>query len=200
MLRIGTLASWLLPLELLPWHPSLVPVVPHKSLDRVEPSIRRPPPPSTPVSGALIPEYKSPLVSTALLITTRHRRVYLRSSPRPVPARRLYLPTLTPMLTTTAFDRSGLEWFEACSWKPASKGLPSSLVQLLRAQVSFHSKPPNSCATAHAKKISKLLVRLIRGKSCQRPQQMGQDFPRGRCYRKVRPAPWPLSAPGAGGA
>ena len=28
-------------------------------------------------------------------------------------------------------------------------------------------------------RINKLLVRLIRGKSCQRPQQMGQDFPRG---------------------
>jgi hypothetical protein len=28
-------------------------------------------------------------------------------------------------------------------------------------------------------RTNKLLVRLIRGKSCQSPQQMGQDFPRG---------------------
>jgi hypothetical protein len=49
----------------------------------------------------------------------------------------LYLQTLTPTLTTTAFDRSNLEWFEARSWKLASKGLPSSLTQLVHAQVSF---------------------------------------------------------------
>jgi len=30
-----------------------------------------------------------------------------------------------------------LEWFEACSWKPASKGLPSSLTQLVHSKVSF---------------------------------------------------------------
>ena len=36
------------------------------------------------------------------------------------------------MLTTTAFDRSSLEWFGARSWKPTPKGLPSSLVQLRR--------------------------------------------------------------------
>jgi hypothetical protein len=40
---------------------------------------------------------------------------------------------LTPTLTTTAFDRSRLEWFEARSWKPTSKGLPSSLTQLKHA-------------------------------------------------------------------
>jgi hypothetical protein len=31
----------------------------------------------------------------------------------------------------TALDRSSLEWFEACSWKPTPKGLPSSPVQLM---------------------------------------------------------------------
>ena len=39
------------------------------------------------------------------------------------------------------------------------------------AQVSL---PRISCT-----RINRLLVRLIRGKSCRRPQQMGQDFPRG---------------------
>jgi hypothetical protein len=49
----------------------------------------------------------------------------------------IYLRTLTPTLTTTAFDRSSLEWFEARSWKLASKGLPSSLTQLVHSKVSF---------------------------------------------------------------
>src|SRR5580692_11820383 len=34
------------------------------------------------------------------------------------------------MLTTTALYRSSSEWFEARSWKPTPKGLPSSLMQL----------------------------------------------------------------------
>ena len=33
-------------------------------------------------------------------------------------------------LTTKAFDLSSLRWFEACSCKPAPRGLPSSSVQL----------------------------------------------------------------------
>src|SRR4051795_3859030 len=47
---------------------------------------------------------------------------------------RLRDPHLTgifsPTLTTTAFDRCRLGWFEACSRKPTSKGLPSSSIQL----------------------------------------------------------------------
>src|SRR3954470_2689097 len=46
---------------------------------------------------------------------------------------RYVLIALTPMLTTTALYRSSLAWFEACSWKPTPKGLPSSHRQL-RAQ------------------------------------------------------------------
>jgi len=47
---------------------------------------------------------------------------------------------LTPTLTTTAFDRSSLVWFEARSWKLTSKGLPSSLTQLMHAQSASHSE------------------------------------------------------------
>lgn len=42
-----------------------------------------------------------------------------------------FLSTLTRMLTTTALYRSSFEWFEICSWKPISKGLPSSSVKLM---------------------------------------------------------------------
>ncbi len=41
------------------------------------------------------------------------------------------------------------------------------------AACSKANLPPISC------RIEKLLVRLIRGKSCRRQPQMGQDFPRG---------------------
>src|SRR3954447_15343328 len=51
-----------------------------------------------------------------------------RSSPRSSPDR--YRRPLPPTLTTTAFDRCRLGWFEACSRKPTSKGLPSSSIQL----------------------------------------------------------------------
>ena len=110
---------------------ALVPVVPHKSLDRVHapytPAAARP---VTKHPAHLSQRVLPPLVLAALYgLSTRHRRVCLRSSPRTVPARRLHLWTLTPTLTATAFDRSSLGWFEARSWKLASKGLPSSLTQ-----------------------------------------------------------------------
>jgi len=49
-----------------------------------------------------------------------------------------YLPrsfavTFPSTLTTMAFDHSSLRWFEACSCKPAPRGLPSSLAQLRAA-------------------------------------------------------------------
>ncbi len=88
--------------------------------------------PSNQVSGALIPEgFAAPGFGSNFGLSTRHRRVCFRSSPRTIPARSLYLRTLTPTLTTTALDRSSLGWFEARSWKLASKGLPSSLTQLV---------------------------------------------------------------------
>ena len=42
-------------------------------------------------------------------------------------------------------------------------------------------------------RINKVLVRLIRGKSCRRPQHVGQDFPRGvlvlLCHKRWTAAP-----------
>ena len=60
--------------------------------------------------------------------------------------------------------------------------LPWEIKWLVQPEASSHpfaassqaNLPPISCT-----RVNKLLVRLIRGKSCQRPQQMGQDFPRG---------------------
>ena len=79
----------------------------------------------------------SALVSTAFSIIDASSKglLALVSPDRTCPE--MLLRTLTPTLTTAAFDRSSLEWFEACSWKPASKGLPSSLTQLVHAQVRF---------------------------------------------------------------
>ncbi len=45
-----------------------------------------------------------------------------------------------------------------------------------------------------------MLVRLIRGKSCQRPQQMGQDFPRGVLVTHLAVPRWPMANSDASGA
>ena len=55
-------------------------------------------------------------------------------------------------------------------------------MRLVQPEASSH--PIAASAQANLPRISctkfnSLLVRLIRGKSCRRPQQMGQDFPRG---------------------
>src|SRR5512139_667701 len=47
--------------------------------------------------------------------------------------------TFSSTLTTMAFDHSSLRWFETRPWSLASKGLPSSLVQLRTA--SGYTKP-----------------------------------------------------------
>jgi len=128
---------------------ALVPVVPHKSLDQVHA-------PYTPAAARSVTKYPahlsqkshSPLVLTAFSIIDASSKglLSLVSPDRTCPE--MLLRTLTPTLTTAAFDRSSLEWFEACSWKPASKDLPSSLTQLVHAQVRFS--------------FSNLLVRALR--------------------------------------
>jgi len=45
-------------------------------------------------------------------------------------AGRTSVRTLTATLTTTALDRSSLQWLELSSWSPSPKGPPSSLVEL----------------------------------------------------------------------
>ena len=92
ILSIGTLASWLSPLVLLPWHPS-----PGSRSSAQEPGPGSRPlyagcrAPSNQVSGALIPEgFATPGFGSTSGLSTRHRRVCLRSSPRTVTARRLF--------------------------------------------------------------------------------------------------------------
>jgi hypothetical protein len=60
-----------------------------------------------------------------------------------------------------------------------AEAIAERLVQPEASSPPFASRnqanlPPISCT-----RIKQLLVRLIRGKSCQRPQQVGQDFLRG---------------------
>ena len=63
-----------------------------------------------------------------LPFSTRRRRFACARLSRPcLPGSR---PDVSATLTTTAFDRSSLQWLEACSRSPTSKDLPSSLVQL----------------------------------------------------------------------
>ncbi len=117
---------------------ALVPVVPHKSLDRVHA-------PFTPAAARPVAKppahssqrYRSPLVSTAFSIIDASSKGLLALVSPNLTCPEIRLRTLTPTLTTTAFDRSSLEWFEARSWKLASKDLPSSLTQLVHAQVRF---------------------------------------------------------------
>jgi hypothetical protein len=61
---------------------------------------------------------------------------------------RYILNALTPTLTTTALYRSSLEWFEARSWKPTPKDLPSSLMQL-RHNPLVHGEPPSCVQLRH---------------------------------------------------
>jgi len=98
---------------------ALVPVVPHKSLDRVHA-------PYTPAAARPVTKYPahlsqrntSPLVLAALILIDASSKglLALVSPDRTCP--QMYLRTLTPTLTTTAFDRSSLGWFEAAlgSW------------------------------------------------------------------------------------
>ena len=56
------------------------------------------------------------------------------------------------MLTTTAFDRSRLKWFEARFWKPTPRGHPSSLMQLCtQVKSMFYSSTLSSCARCGAR-------------------------------------------------
>jgi len=82
-------------------------------------------------------ETGSPLVSTAPdTLTTRLRRVCLRSSFRHSPAPGL-ARDFSPTLTTTALYRSSSGWFETCFLKADPEGHPSSSTQLYNT-ISFH--------------------------------------------------------------
>ena len=116
---------------------ALVPVVPHKSLDRVHapytPVCRTP---SSQAPGALIPETPfAPGFDSTLIRRVNEGFVFAVSPNHTCPE--TLLRTLTSTLTTSPSTEAAWSWFEACSWKPASKGLPSSLTQLVHAQVRF---------------------------------------------------------------
>ena len=71
--------------------------------------------PSHQAPDRLIPvELHAPGFDDACFLTTRHRWVCFRSSPGRIPAQD-HAPSFPPTLTTTAFDRSRLEWFETRS-------------------------------------------------------------------------------------
>ena len=87
--------------------------------------------PSHQVPGRLVPgDRNAPGFDGKSLDYAASSKVHFRSSLLIHTCLRYVLNALTPMLTTTALYRSSLGWFEARSWKPTPKGLPSSLMQL----------------------------------------------------------------------
>src|ERR1700751_2154705 len=131
VLCIGTLASRFSPLALLPCHQRT-----GLLQFRVEACIRFTPPlrrsPSAQSSGTrqIIPvELHASGFDDTCFLTTRHQWVCFRSSPGRTPARD-HAPSFPPTLTTTAFDRGRLEWFETRSCKPIPGGPPPSSTQL----------------------------------------------------------------------
>src|SRR5450759_3028459 len=72
-----------------------------------------------------------PVLTSYNRFSTLHRRFACARLSQPHPLG--LVPTLAATLTTIAFDDSSLQWFEACPGRPASKGPPSSLVQLRTA-------------------------------------------------------------------
>jgi len=111
--RLAVFAAWASPLP----SKRLVPAVPCESLcwchapytpAAARPIIRLP--------AGWSQEIETLLVLTAVLwITTRHRRVHFRSSHQHAPARGCPR-TFAPALTTTALNRSRLEWFGTRPW------------------------------------------------------------------------------------
>ena len=70
----------------------------------------------------------SPVLTSSLRFRTLHQRFACAhlSYPHLIPS----CGTFSSTLTTMTLDHSSLRWFEACSCKPAPRGLPSSLAQL----------------------------------------------------------------------
>src|SRR6187431_1921358 len=89
---------------------------------------------------------------------------------------RYVLIALTPMLTTTALYRSSLAWFEACSWKPTPKGLPSSHMQL-RAQFVRSFSTFLFCAPAAHFPSHSVPAQLFDGRFRGKDGQIGEEFP-----------------------
>ena len=110
--RLTVFAAWASPLA----SERLVPAVPRKSLHPIHA-------PSTPVAARPVIRHLADssqkdhtllVLTTLLFLTTHLRRVHFRSSLGCLPAR-VCSRAFAPTLTTTAFYRSSLEWFEICS-------------------------------------------------------------------------------------
>ena len=131
MPRIGTLTLVGPPLEFLPSHRS----------DRFPGSVQKPGAGSRhlytgghlgskQVSPKLSPEpYKEAQFRPHLYLFDASSVVRCCSSPQPTPAM-ILCHDFSLTLTTLTLNQSSLRWFEACSCKPAQRGLPSSLAQL----------------------------------------------------------------------
>src|ERR1700751_2116864 len=157
VLCIGTLASRFSPLVLLPCHQGTGSCS----------STQKPVSGSRPLyAGRRLPSHQAPdrLIPVELhasgfddtcFLTTRHQWVCFRSSPGRTPARD-HAPSFPPTLTTTAFDRGRLEWFETRSCKPIPGGPPPSSTQLydtclshapsfLRVSAAHYSRGNRTC-------------------------------------------------------
>ncbi len=126
-LILVVLATWISPLT--SWR--LVPAVPCRSPDQNH-AISTPdtthPITRSPVS--LSQGIKWPLV---LMSNLNLRRINNSSALFVflIPTCTSYLSHFSSMLMTITLNDSHLKWFEACFWKPTSKGLPSSSTELM---------------------------------------------------------------------
>jgi len=117
--------------------------------------------PSYQVSGRLVPgELKAPGFDEHCCSLRRFNRGSLAFVSLTLTCSGYFPVALTPMLTTTAFDRSSLEWFGTRSWKPIPKDLPSSPVQLVHIW-SAHSEPPFRAPAAHSKRSAPFSIRIF---------------------------------------
>jgi hypothetical protein len=126
--------------------------IPHKSLDQVH-AISMPDAAQTINRHPLGLSYRPPSIRSFDAISdisTPHQWFACAHLLDPYLARSCHAFPLT--LTTTALYRCSLRWFEACSCKPAPRGLPSSSLQLTTLCI-------NSALVAHLEK-SKVLCNL----------------------------------------
>ena len=126
--------------------------------------------PSYQVSGRLVPgELKAPGFDEHCCSLRRFNRGSLAFVSLTLTCSGYFPVALTPMLTTTAFDRSSLEWFGTRSWKPIPKDLPSSPVQLVHIW-SAHSEPPFRAPAAHSKRSAPFANTVPEKSLKRRPQ------------------------------
>ena len=133
-LTLVALTTWISPFT----SRHLVPAVPYKSPDQTH-AIYTPDTahPITRFPMSLSQGMETPLVLMPILwLTTRQQ--WFRSIRLSDPHLPSYNSHFTSMLMTTTLNESHLKWFEACFWKPTSKGLPSSSIELIHKTLVYH--------------------------------------------------------------